>query len=126
MALAVSILKYSGEVDPDTVYLKVVPSGAYASGGDTLNLNPGTWSDPAGKGVIGSPLNPPAVNPTVEAVVAMTGVGLGSTAQVVPSTALATYKLQIFPSGGNQGVELGAGNYAAGILAGYWVVKVVF
>jgi hypothetical protein len=54
----------------------------------------------------------------------MTGIGLGMIAQVVPGTTLATYKLQMFPSGGNQGVELSAGAYAAGILAGYFIIQV--
>lgn len=117
MSIAVAVAKYSPAVNPDRVILKLTFSGNYVLGGDTVNLNPASWSDPNDVGVIGNPLNPPSIDPSVYSTT-YTGSSVGGSVAIVPGTTLATYKLQQFVPGGNAGVELSAGAYPAGILAG--------
>lgn len=114
MSIAVAVAKYSPAVNPDRVLLKLTFSNNYTQTGDTLNLNPASWSDPNGVGVIGNPLNPPSINPSGYSTT-FTGADLGGTVTVVPGTTLATYKLQVFAPGG---AELSTGAYPAGVEAG--------
>ena len=121
--LSPSLLKYFPVLEPDSAFLKVVPTANYTSGGDTLNISPSALADPNGKGIIGYPETPPSVPPTVTSVVGMTGADLGLYAEVVPGTTLGNYKLQMFLPGGT---EVSGGAYGAGILTGYFIVQVIF
>jgi len=123
--LAVALQKYIPEGVPEAAIIKVTPSGNYTEGGDTLNLVSGTWSDPNGKGIIGYPENPPGVNPVVESNVGFTGADEGAYAVVVPGATLATYKLQVFAPGGTE-LTGSPTAYPAGILTGYFLLKVYF
>ena len=48
--LTENVLKYSPAGVPDRLFLQLVFTGNYATGGDTLNLNPSAFKDPTGKG----------------------------------------------------------------------------
>lgn len=120
MPIAVAVAKYSPAVNPDRVILKLTFTGNYTqTAGDTLNLNPASWSDPNGVGVIGNPLNPPSINPQVISN-NFNGTDASDVAFVVPSTSLATYKLRIFAIGGT---ELSTAAYPADILAGNMFIE---
>jgi hypothetical protein len=125
MALTNSLLKYFPAIAPDSTFMKVVPSGSYTAGGDTLNISPSALTDPNGKGLIGYPDAGilPGVVPFVTAIVGMTSSYVGMYANVVPGTTQATYKLQMFLPGGT---EVSAGAYAAGLLTGYFEICVVW
>ena len=117
--LNLSLFKYTPAGVPDTAHIKVVPTGNYTTGGDTLNLNPSALADPLGLGIIGFPSNPPQTPPIVDQTF-FTGAYAGYSASIVPGATLGTYKLQIW----NGGVELGAGAYPAGILNQYIAIEV--
>lgn len=120
--LAVALVKYTPEGVPNKAVIKATPSGNYLTGGDTLNLTPGTWSDPNGKGIIGYPSGPPSELPLLIGNVGMTESGNSAniTGNIIPGTTLATYKLQIFVDG----TEVSAGAYPAGLLTGYFEIAV--
>lgn len=124
MPLAPSLLKNFPAIAPDSAFVKVVPSGNYTTGGDTLNISPGAMSDPLGKGIIGYPEAPPTVCPEVSGYVGFTATAVGAYAVVVPGATLGTYKLQQFLAGGTE-LTNGAA-YPAGFLTGYWIVQVYF
>lgn len=117
MALAAQLLAYRPLINPDHAILKVVASGSYVTvTGDTLNLNPSSWSDPNGKGLLGEPLNATKLPPSVDDQ----NLG-GYYAQFVPGTTLANGKIHFYLS---EGSELGSGAYPAAITGGVLTVKV--
>lgn len=107
MANKLAVVKYTPPGILDTVELADTISGNYVAGGDTLNLNPSTFTDPNGVGIVGYPDAVPS-----RAVRVVVNNADGYYAQVVPGTTLAGFKLQWFTSEGN---ELAAGAYPAGI-----------
>lgn len=116
MALALKVLRYTPADNPDTVELGVTASGNYVTSGDTANLNPSTYTDPNGLGVIGQPLSQPVTPPSV------VGESLsGYYAQLIPGTTLATNKIQFFQPGGT---EVSAGAYPAQITGGKLTIRV--
>ena len=120
MALTENVLKYSPEGVPDRLTLQCVLAALYATGGDTLNLNPSAFKDPNGKGLLGYP---DALPKQVNVVnTNFTGAYALYQAYVVPGATLGTYKLQI----ANGGVELGAGAYPAGLLGQSVTLEVLF
>jgi len=121
MALTENVLKYSPAGVPDRLFLQLVFTGNYATGGDTLNLNPSAFKDPNGKGILGYPENVPKEGVAVFSQ-NFTGAYALYSAQVVPGTTLGNFKVQIATGG----VELGAGAYPAGILNQSIVVEVPF
>jgi hypothetical protein len=119
--ITTQVLKYSPPGVPDRVFLKGIFTGNYALGGDTFNLNPSSYTDPNGKGVLGYPDTVPSVTPAVFAQ-NFTGAYALYQAIVVPGTTLANFKIQIMSGG----AELGAGAYPAGILNQSVILEVVF
>jgi hypothetical protein len=119
--LTENVLKYSPPGVPDRLFLQLVFTGAYATGGDTLNLNPSAFKDPNGVGILGYPDVVPKVAPSVFSQ-NFTGAYALYQAQVVPGATLGTFKVQI----ASGGVELGAGAYPAGILNQSITLEVVF
>jgi hypothetical protein len=107
MANSSAVTAYTPPGTPDTVELAVTPSGNYAAGGDTINLNPSAFRDPNGVGVLGQPLSVP----TRRVRVVANNAG-GYYPQFVPGATLATSKLQWFAPGG---AEVAAGAYPAAI-----------
>ena len=116
-----NVSKYSPAGVPDTLFLQLVFTGLYTTGGDNLNLNPSAFKDPNGKGILGYPQDVPKEGVSVFSQ-NFTGAYALYEAQVVQGTTLANFKVQI-QSGG---VELGAGAYPAGILNQSIVVEVPF
>jgi len=123
MALSLTLLKYSPNVNPDRILLKVGFSGSYVAGGDTLNINPASYLDPNGVGVLGYPTTPPLVVPGVFHENLTDSTGPGAYVQVIPGATLGTYKLQAFNHGG---AELSAAAYPAGFASGVAIIEVVF
>lgn len=118
MATAVKPIKNSPASNPDSIYVQVTPSGNYvqaAGGGDPINLNAGTWTDPKAVGIIG-PDQLSAVTPEVN--VANAG---GYRAEWIPGTTLANGFLKWYAAGG---AELAAGAYPAGILAATIMLRI--
>jgi hypothetical protein len=114
--LAFKVLKYLPSIGaPDSVLLGVTPTGNYTTGGDTANLNPSTFSDPNGVGVLGDPLNQPTTPPSIHSQSLS-----GYYAQLIPGATLATNKIQFFAS---EGSELAQGAYPAAILNGSLTVE---
>jgi len=95
-------------------------TGNYTLGGDTLNLNPSSFGDPNGIGLLGYPDHVPGIAPTVFSQ-NFTGAYQLYQASVVPGTTLGNFKLQI----ASGGVELGAGAYPAGLLNQYVILEVI-
>ena len=116
MSQAVAIQRYMPRSIPDFALAKITRTGNYVAGGDLVNLNPGTWTDPNGIGVLGYPVNVPKTPVAVDSE-----SDSGYYAQVVPGATLATFKIQYFSS---QGAELAAAAYPAGILNGTLVLRV--
>jgi hypothetical protein len=117
MALTPKLLAYRPIINPDHAIVQFVASGNYPNpGGDTANLNPSSWSDPNGKGLLGDPLNPTTVPPSIETE----NIG-GYYAQFVPGTTLANGKIHFYAS---EGSELANGAYPAAISGGVLTVKV--
>lgn len=120
MAIAVALQRYSPAVNPDRAILKLTFSGSYVTGGDTVNLTPSSWTDPNNIGIIGYPTTIPKIVPSVYSQ-SFASAQQGYYAQIIAGTLLTNYKLQIDTAGGS---ELGAGAYAAGILAGEVFVEI--
>jgi hypothetical protein len=122
--LAPSLLKYFPNIDPDSTIMKLTPSGSYSTGGDTFSIAPSALADPNGKGVVNYPDVDilPSAAPVVEGNFGMTESGNSAniTTNVIVGTTQANYKLQIFVNG----TEVSAGAYPAGLLTGYFQVKV--
>lgn len=117
MALAPKLLGYLPTDSPDWAVIQAVASGSYTTvTGDTLNLNPSSWTDPNGKGLLGEPLNATTMPPSIETE----NLG-GYYAQFVPGTTLANGKVHFYSS---QGSELGSGAYPAAITGGVLTIKV--
>lgn len=116
MAQACAIQRYTPRMNPDFALVKVARTGNYTTGGDTVNLNPGTWTDPNGVGLLGQPL---AVTKTPVAVDSEADVGYY--AQIVAGATLATFKIQYFAS---EGAELAQAAYPAAILNGSLVLRI--
>ena len=119
--LTENVVKYSPAGVPDRLFLQLVFTNNYATGGDALNLNPSAFKDPNGKGILGYPDKVPTEGVSVFSQ-NFTGAYALYTATVVPGTTLGTFKVQIATGG----VELGAGAYPAGILNQSIVVEVTF
>ena len=116
MANAVAIQRYTPKGIPDFALIKVSRSGNYVAGGDIVNLNPGTWTDPNGVGILGYPLNVPKLPIAVDSE-----ADQGYIATIVPGATLAAFKIQYWSA---EGVELGAGAYPAAISGGSLVLRV--
>lgn len=115
MANAVALQKYDPQFGPRFALLKITRSGNYVAGGDAVNLNPGTWTDPNGLGILGDPLNVPQTPVAVDSE-----ADQGYIATIVPGATLATFKIQYWSA---EGVELGAGAYPAAISGGSLVLR---
>ena len=105
------VLKYAPEINPDHVLLNAVMTGNYVTGqgGTTVNLNPSTFADPNGIGILGEPLALPKLPPYVEACALANGVY----AQLNVGTNLSNCQIELFT---NAAGELGNGAYPAGTL----------
>jgi hypothetical protein len=121
MAFTENVLKYSPPGVPDRLFLQIIPTGNYVTGGDTLNLNPSAFKDPNGIGILGYPDSVPKVPPAPFSW-NFTGAYALYEPYVVPGATLGTFKVQI----ANGGVELGAGAYPAGIAGQPIELEVVF
>ena len=117
--IALAVVKYSPSVNPDRVFLAATVTGNYAQGGDVLNLNPATWTDPKMLGIVGLEVGrvPPVAPAPFEE-----NLG-GYYAEVVPGTTQSNFMTKFFAPGG---AELAAGAYPAAILNGGLVFEVVF
>ena len=118
MSLAKKVLKYIPSIgSPDSVLLAITPSGNYttAIGGDPLDLNPKTFTDPNGVGVLGEPLNQPKTPPTIQAQALD-----GYYAQLIPGATLGANAIAFYEA---EGTELGNGAYPAAILNGTLTVE---
>jgi hypothetical protein len=112
MGIKFQVLKYVPSIGaPDAVLLNSVMSGNYVpgQGGTTVDLNPGTFSDPNSVGVLGEPLNQPTTPPSIESCQLAAGVY----AQLTPGATLATNKISLWT---NNNAELGNTAYPAGTL----------
>ena len=105
------VLKYEPSLNPDSVLLNCVTSGDYvtAQGGTTVDLDPSTFSDPNGVGVLGEPLNQPVTPPSIESCALAGGVY----AQLTPGATLNANKISLWT---NNDAELGNTAYPAGTL----------
>lgn len=115
MANSLAVNRYTPPGTPDTVELAVTPSGDYVTDGDALNLDPSTFEDPNGIGVLGQPLNVPVGKVTVDVENAD-----GYYAQIVPAATLAAFKLLWFST---EGTQLAAGAYPAAITGAQIVIR---
>lgn len=116
MALVAKLLGYRPLDNPDHAIVQVVASGNYTTGGDTLNINPSAITDPNGKGLLGTPLSPTTIPPSIE------GQNIaGYYAQFVAGTTLANGKVKFYQS---QAAELAQAAYPAGITGGVLTLKV--
>lgn len=107
MSLAVTVLKSQKDLRSKKIKVKVVASGNYAPGGDTLNLQGATNPNFLTDATFGYPgtIDFYAVDQTPD----------GYTANLIPGSTLANWKLQIFSAANT---ELAAGAYPAGISGG--------
>jgi len=105
------VLRYEPSINPDTVILNAVMSGNYVTGqgGTTVNLNPSTFTDPNGVGILGVPLSQPTTPPSIDACALANGVY----AELTPGATLAANKIVLWNS---EGSEFGNAAYPAGTL----------
>jgi hypothetical protein len=119
MALAVSALKANRLPRVKELLLKVVASGNYVAGGDTLNL--GSISNPLFLGDVS--VGFPGLIEEYEVVDSPPGYQ-GS---LIPGATLGTWKLQVFQTGaalsGPLG-ELAAAAYPGAITASFFVIRI--
>jgi hypothetical protein len=108
MSLARTVLQNSPVNNPDAVDLTVVASGNYSTNGDTLDLTPSTFLNPAGVDVIGPNQRPESVS------ILESNIG-GYYAQIVEAAALNGWKVKFFAPGG---AEVAAAAYPAAITGG--------
>ena len=112
MAITFQVLKYLPSIGaPDSVLLNAVLAGDYVTdiGGTVINLNPGTFLDPNGVGILGEPLNPPKTPPSIYACELANGVY----AQLTPGSTLANSTITLWT---NDDAEFGSDAYPAGTL----------
>lgn len=113
MAIALSTQTVRHELRIKKLYLLATASGNYVTGGDTVNLQAITPS----LGLADATVGYPGVIKHYEVCNAPSGY----TANLIPGSTLATWKLQIFST---SNTELVAGAYPAGIIATPFVIVV--
>jgi hypothetical protein len=108
MSVSASVTESPKTLTSFLIFLELLFTGNYVTGGDTLNLE----TIPQSTAGCSNFIEPPA---TIEVI----GQNLGGyTAAIVPSPNLTGYKVQIF----NGDTQLAAGAYPAAVLAGHATV----
>lgn len=112
MGITFQVLRYEPSIGaPDSVILNAVMAGNYVTGqgGTTVDLDPSTFTDPNGIGILGDPLNQPKTPPSIETC----QLAGGDYAQITPGATLNANKISFWT---NNNAELGNGAYPAGTL----------
>jgi hypothetical protein len=113
----VKLLRYEPSIGaPDFALVQPVEAGNYSTNGDTVNLNPGSWTDPNGIGILGEPTNLPSLPVAIDSE----AIG-GYYAQWSAGTTLGNGKLVLYQPGGAQ---VAAGAVPAAISGGTIVLRV--
>jgi hypothetical protein len=113
MSLALTTQAVNNDLRSKRLYVIATASGAYTTGGDTVNLS----AIKASLGQSGATIGYPGKISHAE----VTNFPAGYTANLIPGSNLTNWKLQIYTSGG---AELAAAAYPAAIIATPFVFEI--